>query len=184
MRALREFGVLSPLRICGLTKAEIRRRSRELDLPTWDKPAYACLATRIPTGEVIDGDKLRRVEGAETALREMGLGYRAPYLARCAERFAREKERQKRLDREGKEAACGYLRSFPGIGPKVAECIALFGLGYTGAFPRDTWIKRIEEAHYGGRFPDEKYPGTAGVMQQYLFFYARLRETERANAPG
>ena len=120
----------------------------------------------------------------ETALREMGLGYRAPYLARCAERFAREKERQKRLDREGKEAACGYLRSFPGIGPKVAECIALFGLGYTGAFPRDTWIKRIEEAHYGGRFPDEKYPGTAGVMQQYLFFYARLRETERANAPG
>lgn len=72
MRALREFGVLSPLRICGLTKAEIRRRSRELDLPTWDKPAYACLATRIPTGEVIDGDKLRRVEGAETALREMG----------------------------------------------------------------------------------------------------------------
>ena len=72
MRALREFGVLSPLRLCGLTKAEIRRRSRELDLPTWDKPAYACLATRIPTGEVIDADKLRRVEGAETALMEMG----------------------------------------------------------------------------------------------------------------
>ena len=72
MRALREFGVLSPLRICGLSKAEIRRRSRELDLPTWDKPAYACLATRIPTGEVIDGDRLGRVEGAETALREMG----------------------------------------------------------------------------------------------------------------
>ena len=72
MRALREFGVLSPLRICGLTKAEIRRRSRELDLPTWDKPAYACLATRIPTGEVIDGEKLAKVEGAETALMEMG----------------------------------------------------------------------------------------------------------------
>ena len=72
MRALREFGVLSPLRICGLTKAEIRRRSRELDLPTWDKPAYDCLATRIPTGEVIDGEKLAKVEGAETALMEMG----------------------------------------------------------------------------------------------------------------
>ena len=72
MRALREFGVLSPLRICGLTKAEIRRRSRELDLPTWGKPAYACLATRIPSGEIIDGDKLAKVEGAETALLEMG----------------------------------------------------------------------------------------------------------------
>lgn len=72
MRALREFGVLSPLRICGLTKAEIRRRSRELDLLTWGKPAYACLATRIPSGEIIDGDKLAKVEGAETALLEMG----------------------------------------------------------------------------------------------------------------
>ena len=72
MRALREFGVLSPLRLCGLTKDEIRRRSRELGLPSWDKPAYACLATRIPTPETIDGEKLRRVEGAEEALRKMG----------------------------------------------------------------------------------------------------------------
>ena len=72
MRALRELGVLSPLRLCGLTKAEIRARSRELGLPTWDKPAYACLATRIPTGETIDGEKLHRVEKAEEALRNMG----------------------------------------------------------------------------------------------------------------
>ena len=72
MRALGELGILSPLRLCGLTKAEIRRRSRELGLPTWDKPAYACLATRIPTGETIDAEKLRRVEGAEEALRELG----------------------------------------------------------------------------------------------------------------
>ncbi len=72
MRALREFGVLSPLRICGLTKAEIRRRSRELGLPTWDKPAYACLATRIPTGEAITAEKLKRVEGAEEAMMNMG----------------------------------------------------------------------------------------------------------------
>ena len=72
MRALGELGVLSPLRLCGLTKAEIRRRSKELGLPTWDKPAYACLATRIPTGEPIEPEKLRRVEGAEEALRELG----------------------------------------------------------------------------------------------------------------
>ena len=72
MRALRELGVLSPLRLCGLTKAEIRARSRELGLPTWNKPAYACLATRIPTGEIIDGEKLCRVEKAEEALRALG----------------------------------------------------------------------------------------------------------------
>ena len=51
MRALRELEVRSPLRECGLTKADIRRLSREAGLFTWDKPAYACLATRIPTGE-------------------------------------------------------------------------------------------------------------------------------------
>lgn len=65
MRALRELEVRSPLRECGLTKADIRRLSREAGLFTWDKPAYACLATRIPTGEAITGEILARVEGAE-----------------------------------------------------------------------------------------------------------------------
>lgn len=72
MRALREAGVLSPLRLCGLTKDEIRRLSHEAGLPTWDKPAYACLATRIPTGEKITPELLGKVEGAEAALRELG----------------------------------------------------------------------------------------------------------------
>ena len=74
MQALREQGVLSPLRLCGLTKDEIRRRSRAAGLFTWDKPAYACLATRIPAGTAIDRDTLARVEAAEGAL--MDLGYR------------------------------------------------------------------------------------------------------------
>lgn len=72
-RALQELGVLSPLLLCGLTKDEIRRRSRALDLFTWDKPAYACLATRIPTGTAIKPAVLKQVEGAEAAL--MALGY-------------------------------------------------------------------------------------------------------------
>ena len=73
MRALQEQGVLSPLRLCGLTKDEIRRRSREAGLFTWDKPAYACLATRIPPGTAIEKSVLERVEAAEGAL--MALGY-------------------------------------------------------------------------------------------------------------
>ena len=72
MRALREAGVMSPLRLCGLTKDEIRRLSREAGLPTWDKPAYACLATRIPTGERITPELLGKAEGAEAALRRLG----------------------------------------------------------------------------------------------------------------
>lgn len=74
MRALRELSVRSPLRECGLTKAEIRRLSREAGLFTWEKPAYACLATRIPTGERITAEKLSKTEAAESWL--MGLGLR------------------------------------------------------------------------------------------------------------
>ncbi len=71
-RAVLELGVISPLLDAGLTKAEIRALSARLDLPTWDKPAYACLASRIPTGEAITEEKLRRVELAEAFLMEKG----------------------------------------------------------------------------------------------------------------
>ncbi len=73
MRALEELRVLSPLRACGLTKHDVRKRSRELGLFTWDKPAYACLATRIPTDEPIDERKLLATEAAEDYLRSIGL---------------------------------------------------------------------------------------------------------------
>ena len=74
MKALQEMKILSPLRLTGLTKAEIRRLSREAGLFTWDKPSYACLATRIPTGTEITGADLARTEWAEDYL--MNLGFR------------------------------------------------------------------------------------------------------------
>ena len=72
MKALAELSVRSPLRECGLTKAQIRELSKEAGLFTWDKPAYACLATRIPTGEVITKEKLARTEAAEGFLFSLG----------------------------------------------------------------------------------------------------------------
>ena len=72
MQALRELQVRSPLRECGLTKEDIRALSREAGLFTWDKPAYACLATRIPTGERITGKKLQATEQAEQFLFSLG----------------------------------------------------------------------------------------------------------------
>ncbi len=72
MRALGELGVLSPLRLCGLTKPEIRRLSREAGLFTWDKPAYACLATRIKTGEPISSERLASIERGEDWLFSRG----------------------------------------------------------------------------------------------------------------
>jgi uncharacterized protein len=72
LKALKELRIFSPLREAGLTKAEIRELSRRFNLPTWNKPPFACLASRIPYGERIDRDKLRRVERAEDHLRETG----------------------------------------------------------------------------------------------------------------
>lgn len=86
MRALRELSVQSPLRMCGLTKKEIRRLSREAGLFTWDKPAYACLATRIPTGEGITAQKLSATETAENYL--SGLGF-TDFRVRMMGRIAR-----------------------------------------------------------------------------------------------
>ncbi|HJD25656.1 MAG TPA: ATP-dependent sacrificial sulfur transferase LarE [Candidatus Blautia intestinipullorum] len=72
MKAVRELKVLSPLRDCGLTKNEIRKLSREAGLFTWEKPSYACLATRIPTGVPINGTLLTRIEKGEEALAALG----------------------------------------------------------------------------------------------------------------
>lgn len=72
MVALRELEVRSPLRECGLTKPEIRRLSKEAGLFTHDKPAYACLATRIPTGVAITLEALQRTEAAEEYLKKLG----------------------------------------------------------------------------------------------------------------
>jgi uncharacterized protein len=72
LKALEELKIRSPLREAGLTKGEIRELSRRFDLPTWDKPAFACLASRIPYGERIDREKLSRVEKAEDTLRALG----------------------------------------------------------------------------------------------------------------
>ncbi len=72
MRALTELSVRSPLRECGLSKDDIRRLSKEAGLFTWNKPAYSCLATRVPAGNTIDAKLLYRIEGAEKALSTLG----------------------------------------------------------------------------------------------------------------
>ena len=85
MRALQELSVRSPLRECGLTKQEIRRMSKEAGLFTHDKPAYACLATRIPTGTPITAEALDRTERCEAYLMRLGFsGFRIRLLGDTA----------------------------------------------------------------------------------------------------
>jgi uncharacterized protein len=74
MQAAQEAGVASPLMEAGLTKAEIRAASRARGLATWDRPASACLATRIAYHQLISVEELGRIEQAEGLLRELGFG--------------------------------------------------------------------------------------------------------------
>jgi pyridinium-3,5-biscarboxylic acid mononucleotide sulfurtransferase len=72
MQATRELGIRSPLKEAGLTKAEVRALSRELNLPTWDRPSMPCLASRFPYGQPISKEALARVARAEGVLRDLG----------------------------------------------------------------------------------------------------------------
>jgi uncharacterized protein len=72
MKALRDLDVISPLKEAGFTKKDIRRYSWINNLPTWDKPAYACLLTRIPYNTPVEADNLKRIEKAEKYLIDLG----------------------------------------------------------------------------------------------------------------
>ena len=72
--AAKQYGVRSPLVEAELTKAEIRSLSKDMDLPTWDKPAQACLSSRIPYGTPVSVEALTRIAKAEEFLRDLGIG--------------------------------------------------------------------------------------------------------------
>ncbi len=102
-------------------------------------------------------------------------GFRAKYLADCAEKISSgsivlEKTAAANIDDARKE-----LMTIKGVGPKVAECALLYGMYRVEAFPVDVWIKRVMETYYPNGFPDylSKY---AGIAQQYLFHYIRTGE--------
>lgn len=112
----------------------------------------------------------------DSALRACALGYRAPYIKETARLVAQKKIDLEKLKQESDETILNALCALPGVGIKVANCVLLFGYHRLNAFPRDVWILRVEEAHYGGRFPEEKYAGCAGLMQQYMFYFGKSRE--------
>lgn len=118
----------------------------------------------------------------DALLKACGCGYRGPYIKTTAGMVAEDKEILKELkDRNYEEAHKGLLR-FMGVGGKVADCIALFSLEKSEAFPVDVWIKRVMEHLYIGHevpikeikaIALDKFGINAGLAQQYLFYYAR-----------
>ncbi|MDR3138716.1 MAG: ATP-dependent sacrificial sulfur transferase LarE [Treponema sp.] len=113
LKALEELKIMSPLREAGLAKADIRELSRRFGLPTWDKPAFACLASRIPYGERIDKKKLARVEKAEDALRSAGF---RQFRVRSHDDIARievaPEERRRFFDEKTLDAISQSLKSY------------------------------------------------------------------------
>lgn len=104
---------------------------------------------------------------------EMGFGYRAKYLDKTSKMIADGKfDLEAPFDMDF-DTALNYLERLQGIGRKVANCVLLFAYHKTSAFPIDTWIKKILAEHYGGRFDLEKYPQTAGIVQQYMYYFER-----------
>ena len=96
LKAIAELGIKSPLREAGLTKEEIRLLSKEMELPTWDKPSYACLASRFVYGETITREKLSMVDRAEELLLKMGF---RQVRVRIHDRIARIEVEQKDFER-------------------------------------------------------------------------------------
>ena len=102
IRALNELCVISPLRECGITKDEIRALSRNAGIKIWDKPSYACLATRIPTGTAITADMLKNTERAEKELAAIGFSdFRIRYIDGAARIQVRDEQMEKLFKMRG-----------------------------------------------------------------------------------
>lgn len=114
------------------------------------------------------------------------LGYRAPYLIETARQVlakgGMEAVEAELAEINSPEEACEYLRQFQGVGPKVASCIALFGLARLDAFPIDVWVRRVMNRLYDidekdikamNRYAADNFGENGGIAQQYLFYYIR-----------
>lgn len=111
----------------------------------------------------------------EEELKACNLGYRAKYVLRAAKAVSEgEISLEKIMDMKYKKAKKELL-AFYGVGEKVADCICLFALHHLEAFPVDTHIRQALEAHYKRGFPNRRYKGMQGIMQQYIFYYELLQ---------
>ena len=99
-------------------------------------------------------------------------GFRAKYILDAAQKFSRNEIDVEALYTLPVDEARAALMTIKGIGPKVADCALLFGWGRVECFPVDVWIKRAMEVMFSDGLPEYALP-YAGIVQQYIFFYAR-----------
>lgn len=108
----------------------------------------------------------------EEDLRSYKLGYRAPYLVDAAAKISSGQIDLHGLSSRSDKKVFETLKQISGVGNKVSNCICLFAYGRTRLAPVDTWIQKVIDREYKGKNPFPKYKDTAGIMQQYIFYYA------------
>ena len=120
------------------------------------------------------------IKAGITGLNECGLGYRSEYVYQFALEFNNNKNNYLKYlsDDYDSKSTIAFLMTHFGIGPKVANCISLFGYNKLDAFPVDVWIQRIADTYYNGYIEYTRYGNLAGLMQQYLFYYVKYNEQE------
>ncbi|MCD6339310.1 MAG: 8-oxoguanine DNA glycosylase [Verrucomicrobia bacterium] len=153
-----------------------RRLGRELPRFPGSNPLFS-----FPEPEAVAATSLE-------TLRACGMGYRAPFLREAARAVSEGRIDWERLRRASIEEARARLQILPGVGPKIAECVLLYSLGFDQACPVDVWIRRaVAEAYFPGGNPSAKrirefcarrFGPRAGFVQQCLYEYVRRR-----NAP-
>lgn len=106
-------------------------------------------------------------------LRALKTGYRDEYIIRASQAVCNHELDLKELMRGSFEDAVSSLKKIHGVGEKVANCIALYGLHHIEGFPVDVWILRVLREIYENQFDQEQFSGYAGIIQQYMFYYMR-----------
>jgi len=137
----------------------------------------------IDSDEEYDKTNSNDIHKCTNNLKECGVGYRAPYMRRASEIFTLEIDVLE-ISKMKYEEAYETILKIPGVGPKVADCILLYGFNFKQAFPTDIWIKRIiSHLYFEGadisvgkvrEFGMEEFKDNAGYVQLYLFHYARM----------
>lgn len=122
-------------------------------------------------------DAARIAEMSDGELRDCGLGYRAAYVRDAAERVLSGALPLSELDALSDQELYEALCTVRGVGRKVANCVMLFAYHRVERVPEDVWVNRIVEKRYQGRNPFPAYR-KAGLLQQYMFYYAIQHKTE------
>lgn len=132
--------------------------------------------------EEFNSSNIQDICDCNNNLKSCGVGYRAPYMRTASELFTDETDLSE-ISSMGYDEAFETILNVPGVGPKVADCILLYGFNFKEAFPSDVWIKRIVSyLYFDGKdisvakvrdFGMEEFGEYAGYVQLYMFHYAR-----------